>query len=25
KLLGSYIGKERKSIEQIDTFLSQYI
>ena len=24
-LLGSYISKERKSIEQIDTFLSQYI
>ena len=25
ELLGSYISKERKSIEQIDTFLSQYI
>ncbi|WP_259342656.1 thioredoxin family protein [Staphylococcus pasteuri] len=25
ELLGSYIGKERKSIEQIDQFLAQYI
>ncbi|MCD0911881.1 thioredoxin, partial [Staphylococcus aureus] len=23
--LGSYIGKERKSIEQIDAFLAQYV
>ncbi|MDT4041179.1 thioredoxin family protein, partial [Staphylococcus aureus] len=25
ELLGSYIGKERKSIEQIDAFLAQYV
>ena len=25
ELMGSYIGKERKSIEQIDSFLSQYV
>ncbi|MDU1820982.1 MAG: thioredoxin, partial [Staphylococcus epidermidis] len=25
QLLGSYIGKERKSIDQIDQFLSQHI
>lgn len=25
ELVGSYIGKERKSIEQIDTFLAQYV
>ncbi|RIO62645.1 thioredoxin, partial [Staphylococcus haemolyticus] len=25
ELVGSYIGKERKSIEQIDEFLSKYV
>ncbi|PTK80349.1 thioredoxin, partial [Staphylococcus haemolyticus] len=25
ELEGSYIGKERKSIEQIDEFLSKYV
>lgn len=25
ELVGSYIGKERKSIEQIDAFLNQYV